>query len=163
MYLLAGTGSRSCPGSIHNTLCTRLDKMLQWQPQAEVLSGGCPGFDHQLALAAYEVGAVYHLCIPNKGYAGHYWKDRWDEWQFMAENAVTIEYVMEDVYGKNDIYLWVNGKKTHSNFVRNTRMVERADGFLVYDAGSPGTRHCVEEIKRAGKPYSTVTVQLEAE
>ena len=156
MYLLAGTGSRSCPATIHATLCDKLDKMLKWNPQAEVLSGAATGFDHQLALAAYEVGVPYHLCIPNRGYASHYWKDRWDEWVFMSENAITIEYVMEEVYHLSDIYLWVNGKKIHSNFVRNSRMVERANGFHVYDAGSPGTKHCVEEIRKAGKPMTVI-------
>lgn len=62
----------------------------------------------------------------------------------MCKLARAIEYVQPTHYG-------ANGKPGHANFDRNVRLAERGDVFLVYDAGSPGTRHCAREIERRGK------------
>lgn len=76
-----------------------------------------------------------------------------DSWNEMLDLAIHVEYTMEDVYASNELYL--NGE--HSNLVRNRRMIEIANGFVVYDPTSKGTRHCFELLRKKRLPYEIVS------
>lgn len=108
-----------------------------------ILSGGAVGWDHELTLAARELKLEFALCLPSPDYAAYYWgkkANRMKEYDEMFSAACSIEYVNESFIGRN-------GKAGHSNFDRNDRMAEVGEHFLVYDAGSPGTRHCVDKVR----------------
>lgn len=153
-FVVAGTGSRSFDEEKHVETAGRLFEQMAGSQDKHgdnlvIMSGGATGWDHAIADMAFQLYIPYVLCIPNKGYGEYYWASDMDAWNFMCGNSAHIEYTMEDVHNSRSLYL--NG--VHSNFVRNTRMAELAHAFLVFDAGSRGTQHCVAEIKRLNKPY----------
>lgn len=152
--VIAGTGSRSFGADPRrDQIIEELIAYLR-EPQnatALVISGGATGWDAWVAWAALQARLPYVLCIPNRGYGDYYWRragigDKWDE---MCRRAAAIEYTMEEVYHTNGLHL----DGLHSNFVRNNRMVELANEFVVYNPTSSGTRHCVRAIEAAEKPY----------
>lgn len=161
---VAGTGSRSFfPSSeprfneIKAKLTDYLSEMSGMYPNnVVVISGGAEGWDHHLAGVAHALEIPFVLCIPNKGYPNYYWiqhsrtgTDRGDQFFKMASYASFVEYTAEDVYGVNGIY--IGGK--HTNFVRNERMVELCTELVVYKPSSSGTKHCLDQIKKANKPW----------
>lgn len=166
-FVIAGTGSRSFVSddnpSIVKALYTQIDGSRDKHgDDLLIMSGAAQGWDAQIAFAALDLSVPYVLCIPNQGYGQYYWHDSLPagvsmlpEWDTMCESALAIEYTMEDVHKQSGIYYrepWTHNR-THSNFMRNQRMVDLANAFLVFGAGSRGTKDCVERIKKAGKPY----------
>ena len=114
-----------------------------------VMSGMAEGFDHLLAVTALKLNIPLWCAVPNRGYGQHYWRknsltcrDQYAEFCRLIDAAYRVTYVCSDLY--------VNGQ--HSNFVRNSWMVEQAHEFVVWDPSSRGTAHCVAEISRAGLP-----------
>lgn len=110
-----------------------------------ILSGGAMGWDEELTLVAKFIGIEYALCLPSPDYGKYYWgkmAGRQAAFDEMHGGACSIEYVNESFVGRN-------GQAGHSNFDRNARMVELGEHFMVFDAGSPGTRHCVDLIRSA--------------
>lgn len=157
-FVLAGTGSRSfvdLSTEEQNRIISDLKEYfllgLSKYPNLVIMSGGALGWDTVVARAAYQLEIPYVLCIPNKGYGPYYWgrAGKLDNFNRMLSYAQYVEYTMEDVYNHNGIYL--NGE--HSNFVRNRRMVELANGFVVYKSTSRGTSHCMTHINTAGLPW----------
>jgi len=150
-FVIAGTGSRSYrrTDEVFDRLYQQTSLFAEKYPDLVLMSGGAQGWDTEIANVAWLLNVPFVMCIPNKGYGPYYWKNNLDGWYFMLACAAAIEYTMEDVYQSNSLYL--NG--VHSNYVRNSRMVELADAFFVYDAGSSGTRDAVKKIEQAGKPY----------
>lgn len=122
------------------------------------------GFDECVAHAAIELGLPLHAVIPNQGYGGYYWgrnsmlkTDRMAVFEgllaYAGENG-SIEYVIEDVYNTSGVV--ANGK--HSNFLRNQRLVERADRFVALNWNTRGTNHCLAMVKGAGLPIDFIKV-----
>lgn len=158
-YVVAGTGSRSLAkesSKFDTVLLVTKDRLALIQAlfgKVEVVSGMAEGFDELIAFAAIQLDIPFHACIPHSGYADYYWRrnsvtgsDRLDTFQFLLDRAASVEYVCYSIY--------VNG--VHSNFIRNERMVELADEFIVYDPTSAGTSHCLKAIKRARLPFTVV-------
>lgn len=150
--ILSGTGSSKATrtGDVH--LWIR-NEMRARQPSL-VISGGALGWDAALAYCAAVEGIPYKLVLPSKDYGAYYWKDHAGAFRRMLHFAASVEYVRPSHIG-------ANGKPGHANFDRNARLVELADEFLVYDAGSPGTRHCVGLIRKAGKTMVGYPVERE--
>lgn len=163
-HVIAGTGSRSLAimpyehvNRIFNQVADHLVEAKRRHEKVMVLSGGAEGFDHVMATAAMATETPYVLILPNKGYLAYYWRehsvtgqDQSEDACAMKNGALWIEYVMEDVHHSSSLRL--NG--VHANFIRNERMVELADEFLVYNPTSPGTAHCVTKILAAKKPFT---------
>ena len=160
--IIAGTGSRSLLTEDKDKRSHILDltkEALNNIGNPEIMSGMAEGFDECIAKAAVDLELPLHLVVPNYGYGMYYWgknsllkKDRFDTFKaylaYASENG-SIEYVIEDVHNTSGIY--VNG--IHSNFLRNSRMVERADHFLIYNEKSTGTKDCFNKILKSKKPY----------
>lgn len=152
--VIAGTGSRSFGRN------PRRDEIVEAliedfrKPEngtGLVISGGATGWDAWVAHAAIQADLPYVLCLPNRGYGAYYWGRAGIGAKFdsMCAQAAAIEYTMEEVHDRSGLYL--NG--LHSNFVRNLRMVELANQFVVYNPESRGTAHCVKAIEEAKKPW----------
>lgn len=136
-----------------------------------VLSGGSEGMDEAFAYAAMHLELPLIMAIPNYGYGHYYWgqnsvtgKNRIQEFNrfihYAKENGA-IYYSMEDLYGLvGELYLRVDGRKIHSNLVRNIWMVQIADEFLVYDPTSKGTAHCLKEIKKQNRPRHIIYAEV---
>lgn len=159
-FVIAGTGSSSF--SNDNLNAAELDtiasleramavNLRKWGERLIILSGGAIGWDFWMTAIARKLGIPYVLSIPNEGYGNYYWGKARQIGRYieMFDNALEVEFVVEDVYGMTGLY--IDG--VHSNFVRNNRMVNLADAFFVYDTGSPGTRHCFKSIIKRGIPY----------
>lgn len=140
--ILSATGSSKAPRNqwVHEWIRCQIREL---RPEY-VLSGGARGWDAAVAAAAYLERVPYELCLPSKDYGTYYWKDWPEGFRRMCAAARAIEYVRPSHIG-------TNGRPGGANFDRNVRLAERGDVFLVYDVGSPGTRHCVREIERRGK------------
>lgn len=175
--LYAGTGSRSLIVE-HPDYCKAIfvetKRLLIEGGATAVMSGMAEGFDECLAKAAVALNLPLHAVVPNYGYGRYYWgnnsllrRDRYSLFEsylaYAADNG-SIEYVIEDVYNTTGIY--ANG--THSNFLRNNRMVERVAAeippgkFLYYDDQSRGTKHCLRSIARTDLETIEVSVDREA-
>ena len=166
-YVVAGTGSRKFfqlskeqAKPVTERARRILEGTLETHPDLLIMSGGAEGWDTAMALLAQIMKVPYVMCIPNRGYGDYYWRrnsltgtDQSLLFKALLENADAVEYTMEDVHGSDGLY--VNGR--HSNFLRNDRMVELADAFIVYDPSSRGTRDCFRSIKAANKPYRIVS------
>ena len=157
-FVLAGTGSRSfaqLPLDDQSRLIGQLKEYffigLEKYPNLVIMSGGAIGWDAAVARAAHDTKIPYVMCIPNKGYGDYYWgrAGKIDNFYRMLSYASFTEYTMEEVHNHNGLYL----DGVHSNFHRNTRMVELANGFVVYKPTSSGTRHCVNQIRKKGLPW----------
>ncbi len=154
-YIIAGTGSRSFDDiRIQDDLVDYLREQKILHPDLQVMSGGAEGWDETIAFAAIENDIPLIVCLPNRGYGEHYWRnnsttgqDRYETFQRMLDGSVEVEYVCRDVYEMFE------GRKQHSNFIRNARMVERAQEFAVFNPTSRGTSHCFIRIGAAGLPY----------
>ncbi len=122
------------------------------------------GFDECVAFAAIELGLPLHAVVPNEGYGGYYWgrnsmtkTDRMEVFEgllaYAGENG-SIEYVIEDVYNTSG----VEAEGKHSNWLRNERLVERADRFVALNWNTRGTNHCIRMVKEAGLQIDFVEV-----
>lgn len=179
-YVVAGTGSRrvqvadnAAKRQAWDLAVDRLQSALSVHPDLTVMSGGAEGWDYCLARAALTLRIPLWLALPNRGYGRHFWgrasvtkTDRYDEFRHLVAQATKVTYVMEEIHGTSQLYL--NG--VHSNFVRNTWMVRGgrdgfvgADDFLVWnDPISGGTKHCIDEIKKASKWHADMLIGLGA-
>lgn len=159
-YTIAGTGGRYLAKQpiheqmlVRGMISDRVETLLILYGELHVVSGMAEGFDELVAQAAYLKDIPYTACIPHSGYGDYYWRrnsvvgrDRYAEFEAWVERAAKVEYVCPTIY--------VNG--VHSNFIRNDRMVELADEFVVFDPRSRGTAHCLTAIKRAKLPYTVL-------
>ena len=161
-YVVAGTGSRSfqdLDADERTRICNDLRETLYVFAQTDfggdelvVMSGGAIGWDAWLARVAIDSGIPVVFCIPNKGYGNYYWGNigRKDSFEKMLSLGQAIEYTAEDVHNTTSLY--VGG--VHMNFLRNQRMVDLADHFVVYNPQSRGTKDCVRRINEVNKPYT---------
>lgn len=161
--VIAGTGSRGFQGLVdieRNRILSDLrlylvaeaDKAQREQGIATVvMSGGALGWDAWLARAAMDVGLGVVFCIPNKGYGDYYWgkAGKGDNFYRMLSLGMFTEFTAEEVHNTKSLY--VDG--VHMNFLRNQRMVDLANSFVVYDPASRGTKDCVRRIEAAQKSY----------
>jgi hypothetical protein len=151
-YVVAGTGTRQFE---HNpetvTVLEDWIKVLKKKHSDLVLiSGMAEGWDEQIARSAIALEIPFVALVPNSGYGAHYWGrksqsggDRSKKFSEYLACAHFVGYVCQGIY-ENGI---------HANFVRNTRMVELADEFLVLDPRSRGTKDCFAKIVATEKPY----------
>src|SRR5690606_37267020 len=113
-------------------------------------------FDKALAKAALDLGIRLWCCVPTRSYGAYYWgrnsltgQPCYNEFKEITDSAERVEYTTEH-YGFNDRSLYGNiatGENSkfrgrglsHMNFIRNSRMVELADEFVVWDPSSSGT------------------------
>lgn len=174
LFIVAGTGSRSLQNAtpaekqaVFAYLVLQLTALKdKYGDNLRVMTGMAEGFDKALMVAAISLNIKVIAAIPNKGYGKYYWgrksltgTNRLEEFNNLLEQADEVVYVAEDVYGTRDIYITRDGKKVHTNFVRNEYMVEKADAFYVYDPSSAGTRHAFKLIRDARKPHKLVPVE----
>lgn len=162
-YCSAGTGSRSVAtlgmadfNRLIDQVRVYLMRLDQLGHNVAVASGGAEGWDHLITLAAVAEQVPYVLVLPNPSYGDYYWarhsvtgKDRSAVFANMINRAKAVEYVRPSHIG-------ANGRAGHANFDRNDRLVALGQEYLVYDAGSPGTRDAVAKIK-GGHPERTIT------
>ena len=147
-YYLSGTGSSRAPrtAAVHAWIRDIIRERLQEHGDLlMVVSGGAMGWDAALAYCATMEGVPYKLVLPSKDYGSFYWKESPGSFRRMVNLAASVEYVCASHIGSN-------GRPGGANFDRNKAMVDMAHEFLVYDVGSPGTRHAVSLIRLAGKP-----------
>lgn len=173
LFIVAGTGSRSLQNAtpaekqaVFAYLVLQLTALKEkYGDNLRVMTGMAEGFDKALMVAAISLDIKVIAAIPNKGYGKYYWgrksltgTNRLEEFSNLLEQADKVVYVAEEVYDTRDIYIKIDGKKVHSNFVRNEYMVEQANAFYVYDPSSSGTKHAFKLIRDARKPYKLVPV-----
>lgn len=171
LFIVAGTGSRSLQNAtpaekqaVFAYLVLQLTALKEkYGDNLRVMSGLAEGFDKALMVAAISLNIKVIAAIPNKGYGKYYWgrksltgTNRLEEFNDLLEQADEVVYVAEDVYDTRDIYITRDGKKVHTNFVRNEYMVEKANAFYVYDPSSAGTKHAFQLIRKACKAYKLV-------
>jgi hypothetical protein len=156
MITICGTGSRDLAVAKPEVRRSVYDWVVSWLDELAaldkvlVLSGMAEGFDECVAVAASRMGLRWEAAIPHRNYASHYWgrvsvtgRDRSGAFAGLAGGAARRHIISPSVY----IYT-SDGRRVHSNFARNTWMLERSDVVLAYPTGSPGTRHGLEEAAR---------------
>jgi hypothetical protein len=160
MIYIAGTGTRDAqcyPLDEKMRLAIILrDRLLHWSKidEVTVISGMAEGFDAALAHVALRLDIPLHCYVPGRGYGKHYWgenskiigKDRLYAFDHLLRKADHVEYTDEALSAKGSLY--ING--VHMNFLRNQRMVDKADVLFAWAENSVeasrGTQDC---IKRA--------------
>lgn len=159
--IVAGTGSRrlrkedpSIRIEAFKRTCSTLHE-LNVNGDVTVMSGMAEGFDQTLAVAANFMGIPWIAAVPNTGYGSYYWGkksvtggDRLRDFTDLLSTAQDVIYVCGDK---------VYQGRVHSNFIRNTYMVEQADHVLVWEPTSRGTSHCVKEARRLKKPFTVLS------
>ena len=150
-FVIAGTGSRSLildEGKMNKVQEYLIDLLTQAKAKhgnnLVVISGMAEGFDEVLARASMSLGVTLIAAIPNKGYSAHYWGNRMNAFQDLADYAHRsggVHYVC-------GTSIYADGK--HSNFVRNEWMADRADIVLVYNPTSRGTAQCYNYCRTNG-------------
>lgn len=156
MITICGTGSRDLVVAAPEVRKDVYDWVVSWldelaaSDEVLVISGMAEGFDECLAVAASRMGLRWEAALPNPTYGSHYWgrasrtgRDRSAAFAGLLGSAAARHYVSQSVY----VYL-PDGRRVHSNFTRNSWMIERSDVVLAYATGSAGTRHGVEEALR---------------
>lgn len=149
-----------------------------------VVSGGAEGFDELWFKVANDEGVKTVLCLPSQNASFYAWgrkgslldRDRTAQLEKMLGQASWEPIWVEDiirVQRKDGVYAlggdgpfvdWTRGESfwkrsadtEHINMIRNRYMVSIADAFEVFEADSPGTRHCTRLIKRAKLPYRSI-------
>lgn len=147
-YVVAGTGASGYRPEkfTRDWLFTQMEDLAA-HSHLLVMSGGALGWDRAVASTAHVLGIPYVVVLPSPDYIEYYWGrvGLLDNARSMLEGACHIEYVCDSHRG-------FSGRAGSANFDRNAVMVGAANEFVVYDAGSPGTRHAVKLIDAAGKP-----------
>jgi len=152
-YYLAGSGSRSFDPKVHlsaveaSTDLVR-ERLYEYGSELILVTGMAKGWDRWIADLAIDHSIPYVACVPSLGYGQYYWKDEYDAYERYLRLAKEVRYT--SLKG-----LYIGG--VHVNFLRNQEMVDLADEFIVFDAGSSGTRDCVRRIRQKGVPYSVYT------
>ncbi len=159
MITICGTGSRNLAVAKPEVRRNVYDWVVSWLDElaasddVRVISGMAEGFDECLAVAASRMGLRWEAALPNPTFGPHYWgrasvtgRNRSGAFRGLVKGAARRHFVSQSVY----IYL-PTGERVHSNFARNTWMLERSDVVLAYPTGSPGTRHGLEEAERLEK------------
>jgi hypothetical protein len=157
-YVIAATGSRkTCvtPG-----LVEKLDKFLVDNAgtyDLTVISGMAEGWDELVARRCVALGIPFTAALPHRGYGAYYWsaegslsgQDRTGELNELLAAATSVRYICGSVYGELD------GRRLHSNFVRNQWMVDHADELVAHrEPGlSRGTDDCLRRAQGADKPW----------
>lgn len=170
--IVAGTGSRHLQSAATSvkadaTRRTRAEVRelhARYGDDLVIMSGMAEGFDKLIALTALREGIPLWCAVPSRGYGAYYWgrasltgTDRLGEFRAILAAASWTTYVMEDVHHTGALYL----HGVHANNLRNLWMVEQAGAFVVWNPTTTGTRHCVEAIERAGKPYRVISPEPE--
>ena len=156
---LMGTGSRSLVlhpdrKEIFALLEFKILLMFESNPDLVLITGMAEGFDEAIAKIGLKNNIPYLAYIPNYGYADYYWKNhskmgknRINTYQKLLNGAADITFVCQS-------NLYVDG--VHSNFVRNSAMIEACDSAIAWyersDAG--GTADALRKLRAAGKPVS---------
>jgi hypothetical protein len=161
VYKVMGTGSRSMilePNAkeIYALLEYYLLLKAEAHPDLVLISGMAEGWDEAIAKVGLNNNIPYHVYLPNSGYGEYYWgrnsllkRNRMTMFNKLLNGADDVTLVCHDLYGYDE-----TGRRVHSNFLRNTAMVEAADYAVVYSPSSPGTKDAVQKLKKAKVPYS---------
>ena len=155
---IAATGSRS--SRITPGLVAKLDAFLEGRSAAhdlKVISGMAEGWDELVARRCTTLGVPFIAALPDPGYGAYYWsaersrsgKDRLAELDELLGAAIEVRYVCQGPYGLLD------GRRAHSNFVRNQWLVDNANELVAHrEPGlSRGTDDCLRRALEAGKPW----------
>ena len=155
-YYLMGTGSRSMVNhphavEIYNGLKNFILEMYRVRPNLVLISGLAEGWDEAIAKVGMREKIPYIVAIPHPTYGQYYWRDhsvtgrnRMNMFTLLVQSAKEVVTVSDSIF--------VNG--THSNFIRNTWMVNHCNEATVYMAHSSGTRDAVAKLKSVNKPMT---------
>lgn len=167
-FIIMGSGSRalqSAPaalkGRVLNFLLRDLERVVTTREENIIcLTGMAQGFDHAFAIAALEMNLDLHAIVPNAGFRDYYWgknsltgKDETARFNEILSNCKSVEYAARSVY-----QYMPDGSRVHSNMVRNSLMVGRANGAYVYGR-TPGPRDARAKLIEAGVPVKEVSVK----
>ena len=156
MFHVMGTGSRSMVVAadrhqIYDDLRNHVLQLRTQHPDLVLISGMAEGWDEAIAKVGMREGIPFLAYVPNRGYGNYYWRDhsltgrnRMSTFNELLAAAQKVIYVAQGIYVGN----------VHANFVRNQVMVDTCDMALVYNPQSSGTRHAVNLLQAAGKPYT---------
>lgn len=147
-FYLMGTGSRSMLTSPHAKEIYQFlrDWILEFRlqhPNLVLISGMAEGWDEAVAKVGMREGIPYICALPNPTYGSYYWgrksllgENRMSVFNSLLSHAQDVIYVCDEIYVNN----------THSNFIRNSWMVNHANAAVVYMAHSSGTRDAVAKL-----------------
>jgi len=156
-FYIMGTGSRSMVNhphakQIYEGLRDFLVEAYARNSNIILISGLAEGWDEAVAKVGMRECIPYIAAIPNSGYGEYYWArksqtghNRISVFNELVASAQEVVYVCDTLY--------VNG--VHSNFIRNSWMVDRANEAVVYMAHSSGTRDAVAKLSALKIPYTT--------
>jgi len=156
MITICGTGSRDLViaepelrKDVYDWVWSWLDELASTD-DVVVISGMAEGFDECLAVCASRMGLRWEAALPNPTFGSHYWgkvsktgRDRSAAFAALVGSAAERHVISRSVY----VYL-PDGRRVHSNFARNSWMLERSQVVLAYPTGSAGTRHGLSEARR---------------
>ena len=165
--VITATGAReffSRPDAASAT--ARLAEFIVSQPDAHWLVGGAEGWDFAVMRELALLNAKFTLCIPNESYLGYYlprWENQNDVAVFksLASQAHKVVYVSADRYAPSRDPR-ENGRRVHSNFVRNQYMVDWATQIASYWTGKPtgGTVHALRYAQYKQVPGEHFGIQF---
>ena len=156
MFHVMGTGSRSMVVAadrhqIYDDLRNHVLSLRARHPDLVLISGMAEGWDEAIAKVGFRESIPYLVYVPNPGYGRYYWQEhsltgrnRMATFNELLAAARQVIYVAQTIY-VGDV---------HANFVRNQAMVDACNMALVYNPTSSGTRHAIELLKAAGKPFT---------
>lgn len=150
-----GTGSCSmvvdpAAKEIYSVLEYKILLMKEENPDLILVTGMAEGWDEAIAKVGFRNDIPYEAYLPNSTYGAYYWgrksqtgRNRTNVFQELLNAAADVHVVCNGLY--------VDG--VHSNFIRNSAMIDVADYALVYDKGSSGTRDAVAKLAAKKVPY----------
>lgn len=156
-FYLMGTGSRSMVNhphakEIYSSLRDFILHLREVKPNLVLISGMAEGWDEAIAKVGMRENIPYVAAVPNEGYADYYWRrksqtghNRIAVYNELIAHATEVIIVCPT--------LFVDG--VHSNFIRNSWMVDHANEAVVYMAHSSGTRDAVAKLSARKIPYTT--------
>lgn len=157
-YVIAATGSRKTRATLG--LVEKLDKFIVDNAgtyDLTVISGMAEGWDELVARRCVALGVPFVAALPHQGYGAYYWsaehslsgQDRTGELNELLAAATSVHSICTGIYGE------IDGRRLHSNFVRNQWMVDHADELVAHrEPGlSRGTDDCLRRAQEADKPW----------
>lgn len=161
-FFLMGTGSRSMLTNphrvdIYNSLKDWVLAFREQHPGLVLISGMAEGWDEAVAKIGMREGIPYIAAVPNQGYGDYYWRRKTQTGENRIHTFNTLlAHAKEVVYVCDTLY--VDG--VHSNFVRNSWMVDRTNEAVAYMAHSSGTRDAIAKLAAKKIPYTLLDASL---
>lgn len=150
-----GTGSRSMvqhprAREIYASLREWILEFRKHHPDLVLISGMAEGWDEAIAKVGMREGIPYIVALPHSGYGKYYWGqhsklgvNRMREFDALCAAATERVVVCSSIYVDN----------VHSNFIRNTWMVDHTNEAVVYMPHSSGTRDAIAKLSAKKIPY----------